>query len=262
MPDTTAHHYFGQQVFKALPADVQALLSAHKSVFDLGLQGPDLLFYYKPFLNNQIRELGVQIHWHSARGRMAAAAARLRERPDDAALCYLLGYACHHALDSAFHGDIARLASSGTEHFQLEAELDRQVIAAHYAQDPVAFRRWELVRVDTPDCGWLRVVYPELTARQAGECASSVVRYMFLLNAQSPLRLVASAIVERIAGKPGLFRAMMVPRQPNPRYEAAAGQFHARLEGVVPNGVRAVGEVFACVRDGGELSGLFEPNFE
>ena len=112
MPDTTAHHYFGQQVFKALPADVQALLSAHKSVFDLGLQGPDLLFYYKPFLNNQIRELGVQIHWHSARGRMAAAAARLRERADDAALCYLLGYACHHALDSAFHGDIARLASS------------------------------------------------------------------------------------------------------------------------------------------------------
>lgn len=262
MPAAAAHHHFGQQVFKALPADVQALLSAHKSAFDLGLQGPDLLFYYKPFLNNQIRELGVQIHWQSARGRMAEAVARLRERPDGTALCYLLGYACHHALDSAFHGDIARLASSGAEHFALESELDRQVVVAHYASDPAAFRRYDLVRTQMPDHSWLRAVYPELTALQAEQCAHSVVRYLFLLNAQSPLRLMAAALVERIAGKPGLFRAMMVPRQPDSRYEAAAGQFHARLEGVTPKGVKALLSVLACVREGGELPSLFEPNFE
>lgn len=263
MPDTTAHHYFGQEVYKELRDDIRAFLSAHKSIFDLGLQGPDLLFYYKPFRSdNPVRALGIGIHHQPARGRMQAAAEALRQKTDEAALAYLLGYACHWALDSAFHGDIARMAPSSNEHFQLEAELDRQIILGHYARNPLRFSRWRLTQTDMAGYGWLRTVYPELNDGECRECAQSITYFMRLINAQTPLRLAAAAVAERLSGHPGMFRSTMVPRRLNVRFQAAAGQLYARLEGVATRGVAATEAVWACVQEDMPLPELFQKDFE
>lgn len=263
MPDTAAHHYFGQEVYKELRDDIRAFLTAHKSVYDLGLQGPDLLFYYKPFHSkNPVRELGIGIHHQPARQRMQTAAESLRQKANETALAYLLGYACHWALDSAFHGDIARMAPSSNEHFQLEAEMDRQIILGHYAPNPLRFPRWRLTRTSLPGYGWLRVVYPELSDGECRECAKSITYIMRLINAQTPLRLAAATVAERLSGHPGMFRSAMVPRRPNVRFQAAAGQLYARFEGVTTRGVAAAEAVWACVREGTPLPQLFQKDFE
>lgn len=263
MPDTAAHHYFGQEVCKELRDDMRAFLAAHKSVFDLGLQGPDLLFYFRPFRSgNPVRDLGIGIHHQPALPRMQAAAETLRRKNDDTALAYLVGYACHWALDSAFHGDIARMAPSSNEHFQLEAELDRQIILSHYASNSLRFPRWRLTQTRLARYDWLRVIYPELSQSECAECAGSITYFMRLINAQTPLRLAAAAVVERLSGHPGMFRSAMVPRLPNMRFRAAAGQLYARLEGVTTRGVAAAEAVWACVQAGAPLPEFFQKDFE
>ena len=46
MPSTYAHRRFGANVLGHLPAELQAKLEMHRELYDIGLHGPDLLFYY------------------------------------------------------------------------------------------------------------------------------------------------------------------------------------------------------------------------
>ena len=48
MPASYAHYRFGQAVFSRLPVEKQKIIQAHSALYDLGLQGPDLLFHSRP----------------------------------------------------------------------------------------------------------------------------------------------------------------------------------------------------------------------
>ena len=48
MPSTYAHYRFGQEVLKELPNDIKKIIIENKELYDIGLHGPDLLFYYLP----------------------------------------------------------------------------------------------------------------------------------------------------------------------------------------------------------------------
>ena len=46
MPSTYAHRRFGADVLQQLPAALQDQIGKNRALFDVGLHGPDLLFYY------------------------------------------------------------------------------------------------------------------------------------------------------------------------------------------------------------------------
>ena len=47
MPTTYAHYRFGKEVTEALPRGLQNTIEYHRDLHDIGLHGPDILFYYK-----------------------------------------------------------------------------------------------------------------------------------------------------------------------------------------------------------------------
>ena len=47
MPTTYAHYKFGNEVMSALPRPLQNSIENNRELFDVGVHGPDLLFYYK-----------------------------------------------------------------------------------------------------------------------------------------------------------------------------------------------------------------------
>lgn len=49
MPTTYSHYRFGKEVYKKLTPAQKAIIDPYRGLFDLGLHGPDLLFYYHPF---------------------------------------------------------------------------------------------------------------------------------------------------------------------------------------------------------------------
>ena len=50
MPSTYAHQHFGNLVFDKLPEKLQEEIAPYRGLYNIGLQGPDIFFYYKPLL--------------------------------------------------------------------------------------------------------------------------------------------------------------------------------------------------------------------
>lgn len=65
MPSTYAHYLFGQEVYRELPAQLQTIIDHHRSLYHIGLHGPDILFYYHPMIPLPANRLGYRIHHKS-----------------------------------------------------------------------------------------------------------------------------------------------------------------------------------------------------
>ena len=58
MPTTYAHYKFGGEVVNTLPRLLQRSIENNRELFDLGVHGPDLLFYYKALTKNPVNGQG------------------------------------------------------------------------------------------------------------------------------------------------------------------------------------------------------------
>ena len=52
MPSTYAHYIFGQQIRGRLSGYERKVIDKYPELFNIGLHGPDILFYYRPLCKN------------------------------------------------------------------------------------------------------------------------------------------------------------------------------------------------------------------
>ena len=136
MPSTYAHTRFGAKVLTLLPQDAQCTVEKHRALYDIGLQGPDVLFHYKALSKNPVNELGRGMHKWSGKKFFGALVDKAQ---DDAAKAYLFGLLCHFTLDSVCHSTINAIAArTDVHHFDVETELERTLMLAD-GLDPVKF---------------------------------------------------------------------------------------------------------------------------
>ena len=62
MPSTYAHYIFGQQIRGRLSGYERKIIDKYPELFNIGLHGPDILFYYRPLGKNKVNQLGSRIH--------------------------------------------------------------------------------------------------------------------------------------------------------------------------------------------------------
>ena len=91
MPSTYAHRRFGANVLDHLPAPLREKLEAHRELYDIGLHGPDLLFYYHAEKSTPVAALGNAMHDEPGRTFFDRARRVVHEEADrEAALAYAL----------------------------------------------------------------------------------------------------------------------------------------------------------------------------
>ena len=66
MPSTYAHYLFGERVLARLNEETAAPVRANRQLYDIGLHGPDVLFYYHPLTNNKVNSIGFGMHGRHA----------------------------------------------------------------------------------------------------------------------------------------------------------------------------------------------------
>lgn len=130
MPSTYAHRRFGADVLALLPDGLRATLEQHRELYDIGLHGPDLMFYYKALQSNPVNRLGNAMHEQKGEVFFTRARTVVENAPDkDAALAYALGFVCHFALDSTCHPYVeAYVRESGVGHCEIETEFDNALM--------------------------------------------------------------------------------------------------------------------------------------
>lgn len=262
MPALATHYFFGQEVLKRLPQEIHAFICSNKSAFDLGLQGPDILFYYKPFKPNEITKLGSYIHWQNAEKIINSAILAIKETKDDLALSYLLGFACHFILDSSLHSDISRIAPKIKDHFLLEAEMDRQIISKNYLDKPYMLKRYKLIKTCFWRYDWLQIIYPNVKIKKLKKCVRSIAFYQRFLYSRGDIKKKLLIFMEKALKKDGTFTSMMINKQKNEKFSRPVSELCKKLDGIFIKGVVAIKNIYGCMQSDIALHSLFNKNFE
>lgn len=182
MPSTYAHYRLGKEVVQRLDPDLRATAEGHRQLYDIGLHGPDILFYYDALHRNPISKVGFDMHGHPATEFFGPARDSLANVQDRAAgEAYLMGFVCHFALDSTCHPYIEDVINeTGVAHTKIEGEFDRRLLVED-GKDPV---RQSLVTHIHPTKENAEVIagfFPTVSADQMRKALEDMVHYNGLL---------------------------------------------------------------------------------
>ncbi len=127
MPAAHVHYRFGKEVLDCLPFVYRKTIEKYRELYDIGLHGPDILFYNKPLSSNEINRTGYEMHDRPAADFFKKAAAVYSSCKNKEALkSYLYGFICHFTLDSTCHPYIEKMSQeSRLSHSEIETELER-----------------------------------------------------------------------------------------------------------------------------------------
>lgn len=130
MPGFYTHARFGGQVMEALSPELRKLIEEYQDLFFIGLQGPDILFYHKAYMRNDISRIGYAQHGKSGNEFFQPAREIVRNAPNqEAAFCYVAGFICHFTLDSQCHPYIGGVEEeTGLSHAEIETEVERYLM--------------------------------------------------------------------------------------------------------------------------------------
>ena len=262
MPSTYAHRRFGADVLAQLPETLQKKIAPYRELYDMGLHGPDLLFYYKALQSNPVSRLGNAMHeqpgavfFERARGVIKNA------KNKDAALVYTLGFICHFALDSTCHPCVEQdVRSSGVSHCEIETEFDNQLIRRD-GHDPLHFFTASHIK---PSTIWARVVapfYEGITVEETYEAMTGMVMVHHLLQASNPVKRWVVLTGIRAAGKWDYMHGLVANPKPNPKCEESGRQLDALYQKAQPLAVRLIAEYVDGLETDAPLDAAYQHTF-
>lgn len=126
MPAAYAHYRFGAAMLNTMPGDIGRSVKRYRRLFDVGLHGPDLFFFYNPLLSTKVGKLGGKFHGQTGQEFFTRVCRSLRLEPSEAGQAYLYGVLCHYCLDSICHPFVEEMSRDGQpSHTQIESDFDR-----------------------------------------------------------------------------------------------------------------------------------------
>ncbi len=203
MPAALAHYTFGNLVYNQLNDHTKQVIQRNRSMFDLGTQGPDLLFFYRPWGKNAISEEGHLIHLVTHRSFLSHI-FQIRDLSNEPLTAYLLGVCCHYALDRNVHPIVVEYAPTSVEHQFIESSLE-YLVRMEYG---ISKKRYTLLPNRTISLDALHKVYPTITRSELKECAFSIRAANRILSHKWIMKCI-----DQIVGKKDKFSSLCIPKQ-------------------------------------------------
>ena len=188
MPGFTTHYLFGINTYKALKNDsLKKVIFDHHASYSLGLQGPDIFFYYLPSYAVHENNIGSVAHIEDT-GKFLSYLIESRNLfPDkkeaEIAQAYIMGFIGHYLLDCRCHPYIyyrshfqGKTPEYHGSHMNLEVDIDTELLGFYKHKLPSAFRqrstilltRLELRTIATILYYVYSMVYPDLKITYTG----------------------------------------------------------------------------------------------
>lgn len=215
MPATYAHYRFGAQMLHRMPADVQRTAKRHRRLFDVGLHGPDLFFFYRPIASNKIERLGYKFHRQTGKEFFSRVCRNLRLEPSEEGSAYLYGVLCHYALDSHCHPLIIEKSREGiASHCRIEAEFDSFLLALDRKEYPSQMGLTKHMALTAPECAVVSRFYPGVESGHIRESLRGMVNIRKILELQEGP--ISSVVKKTISMGSETFRDMVPGKTPDP----------------------------------------------
>lgn len=216
MPSNYAHYRFAAQMLQRLPGDVRRPVQRYRRLYDIGLHGPDIFYYYFPALKSSRSFLGIKFHEQTGKEFFQRICRAARMDGSEAALSCVYGIFCHYCLDSILSPVIRREAeASGVTALEMETEFDRFLLETDGKLPP---HRQELtghLKLLPQEADTVAKFYPPATGKMVLESLRAMRMTRRLLTAPEGggRKLLEQSI--RVGGRQTA--AMLMTTEPNPR---------------------------------------------
>lgn len=262
MPTTYAHYKFGKDVIDTLPKHFQKAIESKRELYDIGLHGPDILFYYRVFMTNHVNTTGYELHDQPADAFFFQAAQIIKRSLDqEAARAYIYGFICHFALDSECHKYVEKMIQvSGVSHSEIEMEFDRLLLTEDHI-DPVSYLGTNHIHPTMKNAEVIAPFFEEVSAKEVKKSLTSMIQVHKLLLAPNPgkRRFLFGAM--KLAGQYESKHGMVMSETPNPACEDYCRLLKKLYKGAVPLAVGLIIKYQKLLSDGTELPSRFHETF-
>ena len=290
MPTTYAHYRFGRDVYKHLPQRIQEMVRSHGGLYNIGLHGPDLLFYFKVFQKNPVNQTGFAMHDRPGKEffeqaalvmqkksprrirknslRQSSRAKAGKPRPSafvsyvtSAKYAYIFGFLCHFALDSNCHPYVENMVrETGISHSEIEAELDRDLML-HDGLNPMTCRPTPHLRARLFYGRIISRFFPDITVRQI---LTSIRSMRLCCNLLAPsgkkLRFIARFLMKG-SHLPKAVQEMVIKEQPDPKCAPITRELERRYQKAIPMAAELIVNFMEHVEEGTPLDKRFNHTF-
>lgn len=262
MPSTYAHFRMGQEVAGLVPEQMKKTIDQNKELFDIGLHGPDILFYYKPLAANNVNQIGYGMHEHAGKEFFEHAAKILKEKNQmDAYLAYVYGFICHFALDVTCHGYIdEKIAASGVSHAEIEVEFDRELMIRD-GLDPITHKLTDHI---VPSEKNADIIYPFFEGTNGTQVKKALEGMIFnnnLLVAPSKVKRQFVYALLRVSGNYKEMHGLMVNFKKNPNCNDSTEKLLAFYETARERSVKWISEYEQFLSGEKKLDSIYDITF-
>ena len=235
MPTTYTHYRFGKEVISALPRPLQGAIENHRELFDIGLHGPDILFYHKALIKTPVNTQGYEMHEKMADKFFKKAIQRIDASADpSAARAYIYGFICHFALDSECHPYIEKMIqASGISHAEIEMEFDRLLLCEDYI-NPIKYLTTRHIHPTAQNAGIIAPFFEELSADTVKKALKSMIFYHKVLLSPNPKKRQLLFGAMKLAKIYDSMHGMVMSETPNPACEDYCQLLRRLYSGAVP----------------------------
>lgn len=263
MPSTYAHYRFGQEVLSKVSPPVREVIAQYPDLYNIGLHGPDLLFYYNALSKNPVNTCGYGLHKYPGRFFFERAAGVIREKKTAAPyLSHIYGYLCHFALDVTCHGFVEeQIRETGVGHLAIECELDRRLLSMD-GKEPLSAKvtghlipSWETAEV-------IQSFYPEISAREVHKSIRDMVFYLNLLVSPSDLKRNLLTGIIKLTGKNDSIGGLVMQKREIPEGRASVDRLLELYEEAKKLGVSLLDSFGSYLEGRAELDAVYAYNFD
>lgn len=262
MPTTYAHYKFGKDVMGTLPKHFQKTIESGRQLFDIGLHGPDILFYYKVLSQNHVNMTGYELHDHPAQTFFTQAAKVIEQSKDkEAAQAYIYGFICHFALDSECHKYVEKMIQvSGITHSEIEMEFDRLLLSEDNIE-PVSYLATNHINPTLKNAAVIAPFFDVVTPAEVKKALDSMIFFHKLLLAPKPGKRKILFGAMKLAGQYESKHGMVMSETPNPACQDYCRLLKKLYQGAVPLAFGLIMKYQKFLFNGAELPVRFQETF-
>lgn len=238
MPALVTHYLCGNAMLEQIFDDhIKDAVLKHRSVFNLGTQGPDIFFYYGawPWIKNHgIPKLGNRMHEEKT-GEFIMEALRYAAISDETVkailTAYMCGYVCHYVLDCHTHPYIfyktgfVRKGEAYTSkytcyHRMFETALDVLMLKHELGKKPSGFNASAQIRIPAQASAEIGKLYSktlgkvysvDISAGLVSKAVADIAGIAAALRDKTGIKKKLLSGLEKSLGMQPMFSSMILP---------------------------------------------------
>lgn len=263
MPSTYTHYRMGQEVRERLPESIRKNIEQYTELYNIGLHGPDLLFYYNALSKNHVNSMGYGLHKQPGSFFFKRAAKVIKAHNlEPGYLSYVYGYLCHFALDVSCHGFVnSQIEDTGVGHLALESDLDRRFLLMDGKNPMSQLVTGHLIPGEyTADV--IKDFHPGISKEEAYKSIKDMVFYLNALVSPGKIKRGLLLGGLRLAGQYKSLGGLLIRKEENPAATPSVDRLLKLYEKGRELAVRLIEEYEIYLAGETELDPVYHTNFE